>query len=841
MADFEEVKLLSPYNKEDTVLKITMDSNSDTYRLKDVVSKEDTYTFTIWYKSDSQAAITFNILGQSFEVESNDKWNKLTKNVTIKDLSNKNIDITPDIDSVTYYYEAYLVRGVIDSSWTPAPEDTDDKMNVLSSKIEQTADYILNRVESTEKGYAELKLTADGIKQEVSALDGRVSTTEQTAGQITQKVEELGKGFSQVTQEFDGVKTTVSDLSGKVTTFETTVDGIKTQVTDNAGHISSLEETATNISQRVEDVNTGLSSKIDQSAKDVMIQVKEKYYDKIEVDAKIKVESDRITSTVETVEKVEKEAIKDTQEQFYQSTSPGMLAGGSWVTTQPEWEEGKYIWRRNLVTKGDGTQIYTPSEKGVCITGNPGRPGEPGKGIKSTTIMYQEGTSATTPPTGQWLPNPPVVSPGKYLWSKTVITYTDNSESTTYGVTYIPNPSEGTPGQGVESIVPEYYISTSKTEQTDGNWQSTMPQWEMGKYLWTRYKITYKNPTSVEYTEPACDSSWEAVNDVKIGARNFVIKSNTGGQTENIKPNEYLTNVFDLSTQLKAGETYTIQVNANVSYERKGIAVGLGGNSYYIMPFQKTQSGVNTYTYSFVAENNSYINSNFLNIYCSTTGSEQGGSYISGTCEVLWVKLETGNKGTDWSPAPEDLITGDIFDDAINGENGVMQQITTAKSEITQLSNSISHLVTDKNGNSLMTQTSQGWEFNIGGIQDKIDDTKNSIEGVKGDVNEANKLIDNLDKQQEAIEKKTAVINITTVDGKPAILLGQTNSSFKLRITNTSIDFIEDSTVVAYISNKILYIEKAIIKNEIQIGEGSGFAFRRRANGNMGIRWVKRN
>lgn len=833
MADFEEIKLLSPYNKEDNVLKITMDSNSDTYRLKDVISKEDTYTFTIWYKSDSQAAITFNILGQSFEVEATNKWNKFIKNVTIKDLTNRNIDITPDIDSVTYYYEAYLVRGTVDSSWTPAPEDTDDKMKVLSSKIEQTSEYILNRVENTEKGFAELKLTADGISTRVEQINSDLSSEiKQTAETITNKVEDLGKGFSQVTQEFDSVKTTVSDLSGKVSGFEVSIEGIKGQVKDNKGNIATLTEKADQISQRVENVNTGLGSQITQTAESIRKEITSV---KDGLNSKINQTAGSITSKVE---EVKGQAIKDTQEQFYQSTSPGMLAGGSWVTTQLEWEEGKYIWRRNLVTKGDGTQIYTPSEKGVCITGNPGRPGEPGKGIKFTTIMYQEGTSATTPPTGQWLPNPPVVSPGKYLWSKTVITYTDNSESTTYGVTYIPNPSEGTPGQGVESIVPEYYISTSKTEQVGGNWQSTMPQWEMGKYLWTRYKITYKNPTSVEYTEPACDSSWEAVNDVKIGARNFVLKSNTGGKSGSYT--DYLANVFDLSTTLKAGETYTIQVNANTSYERKGIAIGLGGDSYYIMPFQQVTQGVNTYTFSFTAENNSYIDDKFLNVYCSTTGGEQGSSPISGTCEVLWIKLETGNKGTDWSPAPEDFVSGDIFDQTINGEDGILNQIAKSKSEITQLSNSISHLVTDENGNSLMTQTSNGWEFNIGGIKNSINDAKNSIDKVQGSVDDANKLIDTLDKQQEAIEQKTAVINITTVDGKPAILLGQTNNSFKLRITNTSIDFIEDSTVVAYISNKILYIEKAVIKNEIQIGEGSGFAFRRRANNNMGIRWVKR-
>ena len=65
-------------------------------------------------------------------------------------------------------------------------------------------------------------------------------------------------------------------------------------------------------------------------------------------------------------------------EEFYQSISPFELSGGEWLTTQPTWEEGKYIWRRTAITYGDGSSEYSPSSTGVCITGNTGAKGDQG-------------------------------------------------------------------------------------------------------------------------------------------------------------------------------------------------------------------------------------------------------------------------------------------------------------------------------------------------------------------------------------------------------------------------------------------------------------------------------
>jgi hypothetical protein len=74
-------------------------------------------------------------------------------------------------------------------------------------------------------------------------------------------------------------------------------------------------------------------------------------------------------------------------DEFYQSDSPTTLSGGAWSETQPTWIDGKYIWRRTRVVYGDGTSKYTPSENGICITGNTGAKGD--KGEDSVLLMIE--------------------------------------------------------------------------------------------------------------------------------------------------------------------------------------------------------------------------------------------------------------------------------------------------------------------------------------------------------------------------------------------------------------------------------------------------------------------
>lgn len=171
-------------------------------------------------------------------------------------------------------------------------------------------------------------------------------------------------------------------------------------------------------------------------------------------------------------------AVSKTEIFYYLSTSNTTQSGGSWVTSPPAWVDGRYYWQKIKTTFSNGT---TSESSPVCITGAKGATGATG----ATGSKGDKGDKGDTGATGA------------------------------AGAT-------GATGTGVESITTQFYLSTSKTTQTGGSWQTTMPTWSKGKYLWTRSKIVYKNPASTVYTTPICDSSWEAANDAAKVATNYM-------------------------------------------------------------------------------------------------------------------------------------------------------------------------------------------------------------------------------------------------------------------------------------------------------------------------------
>lgn len=237
--------------------------------------------------------------------------------------------------------------------------------------------------------------------------------------------------------------------------------------------------------------------------------------------------------------------VKSTLEQFYSSTSPTSLVGGSWSNSQPAWTEGKYIWRRNFVTYGDDRTEFTPSENGVCITGNTGAQGARGpqgaagpkgdigpqgpKGDKGATgaqgpqgVQGVKGADGKTyytwvkyadSPTSGMSDNP---SGKKYIgfaYNKTTGTestnYSDYSWSLTKGEkgdkgdkgdkgsTGNTGP-QGATGNGIKSITYYYARTTSQTAPSTENITSTtMPALDAtNKYLWQKEVIAYTNGQS---------------------------------------------------------------------------------------------------------------------------------------------------------------------------------------------------------------------------------------------------------------------------------------------------------------------------------------------------------
>lgn len=252
--------------------------------------------------------------------------------------------------------------------------------------------------------------------------------------------------------------------------------------------------------------------------------------------------------------------IKSTLEQFYLSTSPTSLVGGSWSNNQPTWTEGKYIWRRNFVTYGDDRTEFTPSENGVCITGNTGAQGAQGArgpqgaaGPKGETGA--QGPQGATGPKGETGPQGPQGNPG----------------------------STGPQGVSVTAIKDQWYKSTSNTAQTGGSWSDTQPNWESGKYIWTRSHITFSNGSTTT-TNPVLAN---AINNANANASNAVSTANTANSTANTAK----------STASNAASTANAAKNTADSANNKIDNLKIGGRNLIPVGMIKKRNGLSTFSY----------------------------------------------------------------------------------------------------------------------------------------------------------------------------------------------------------------------------------------------------
>lgn len=395
--------------------------------------------------------------------------------------------------------------------------------------------------------------------------------------------------------------------------------------------------------------------------------------------------------------------IKSTLEQFYLSTSPTSLVGGSWSNNQPAWTEGKYIWRRNFVTYGDDRTEFTPSENGVCITGNTGAQGARGPqgaaGPKGETGA--QGPQGETGAKGETGPQGPKGDKGATGPQGPTGPKGETGAQGPQGNTG----STGPQGVSVTTIKDQWYKSTSNTAQAGGSWSDTQPNWESGKYIWTRSHITFSNGNTTT-TNPVLAN---AINNANANASNAVSTANTANNKvndlkiggRNLIPVGMIKNFNGLSTFSydKASNTWTCVAPIGSNLWGRGIYFDTGVKKIYIP---------RGYTYIISLEVNpevaciwnSDVNNGFDGMP-SGTGNDNDNtslrkssdhSLVSNKWQRLWfsytprtdvsydifdassnwgiittdakspikfkirnVKGEFGTVPTDWTPAPEDV------------------------------------------------------------------------------------------------------------------------------------------------------------------------------------------
>ena len=217
----------------------------------------------------------------------------------------------------------------------------------------------------------------------------------------------------------------------------------------------------------------------------------------------------------------------------------------------------------------------------------------------------------------------------------------------------------------VSSVDVEYYLSTSNTGLSGGSWSTIAPTWVSGKYLWTRNKITWKNTTTT-YTDAVLDkvlndaselgaAANNKIDNLKIGNRNLLLdtadsKTKTGtGETNQTGVTYQLSDYGkELTADISTGWTYTISFDWTCTATNGTACYQTGGPYYANLHPAITFSSSNQ---SGHIENSGKITSTTENPFSNIRVRLDN---VTGDFTVSHLKLEVGNKATDWSEAPED-------------------------------------------------------------------------------------------------------------------------------------------------------------------------------------------
>ena len=231
----------------------------------------------------------------------------------------------------------------------------------------------------------------------------------------------------------------------------------------------------------------------------------------------IKLGNKTLTETISDLTEESKGSIKGTKQYYLQTTSSGKPSktDNGWTTIKPSTIVGQHMWYMLADVVNNGTEIkHEPFE----LTGIKG---DTGRGIVgSPTLTYQASNSATTVPTGQWLNSIPLVNEGYTLWTKATWKYSDGTSSNVY------SPSiAGKTGKGIKSVETEYYLSTSKTEVTGGEWKNVQPSKTADTWIWTRLKTTFTDD-SVGYSESTKDDVLNGIYDVTASNKSAIEQLN---------------------------------------------------------------------------------------------------------------------------------------------------------------------------------------------------------------------------------------------------------------------------------------------------------------------------
>ena len=389
--------------------------------------------------------------------------------------------------------DLYIGSSNVADAISDAKNTADNAASVASSasSAASTANSTANAAKSTAEGASK---TASDAASTASAANQTAANAKSTADQAKSEADTANTNVTAISKRVAEAETSISknkdEIALRAKKTEVT-EAINNSKTETDASIKVLSDKITQQVSTTDDLGKRMS-KVEQDSGSWSVTLETANAAKSAADnasqtaSSAKSAADSANKNASNAVSTAQNTVKSTTEQFYKSTSPTSLSGGSWSNSQPTWENGKYIWKRTYVVKNNGTTEYQPSANGVCITGSTGATGPQGpQGVQGKTgATGPQGPQGEKGATG-------AQGPQGLQGEK--------------GATGATGP-QGSTGKGLKSAVDQYYLSTSNTTQSGGSWSNTQPSWVSGKYIWTRTYQTWNDNTTTTTTPVLADA-----------------------------------------------------------------------------------------------------------------------------------------------------------------------------------------------------------------------------------------------------------------------------------------------------------------------------------------------
>lgn len=553
---------------------------------------------------------------------------------TVKETYATKVDLTNESKTIHADVSTEIEKKVGELSTTvsqtyASKSDLTSIEGSLNTKIKQNADSITTQASSIEK------LQSDTTQAQLDIADATKKATQAqaTANQAVTNAQSAQTLADEAKQKADSAQTNLDNANKELADAKANLESVTGRVDASESEIAKAQTRLTNAETAVEKAQSD-ATKAQSNATTAINNAKTAQG--VADDAKAKAEqaqkdladlTNKVTSNTTAIEQNSK-AIK------LQATSVTEIKG---------------------VANAANSNASSALNKANSLTDRADKGEFDGRGVASTTVEYQASTSGTTVPTGTWSATIPTVAQGSYLWTKTTTNYTSGNPTIGYSVARMgvngakgdkgeigqtgPQGPQGVKGEtgsqgpqglkgdtgpqgpqglkgdkgatgaqgptgatgtGVASMTQQYYMSDSKTTQTGGSWVESMPTWLNGKYLWTRYKVVYKNPASTVYTTPVCDSSWEAVNEERTERQSAIeTKANeiTAKVSETYVSNSALNHYKEeVSTQFSQTKSdFTWSINQSVTDAKNEMNGQINSVNGRLDGLKQTTDNVNSY------------------------------------------------------------------------------------------------------------------------------------------------------------------------------------------------------------------------------------------------------